>query len=128
MEKTWVNILSIALTAVLIVFIGAFFISDNWFDTTFKSVSEINITVDEKDYVFPLIEHTAVMYKTSDSSYVLISKCRFDELRHFYKKTNKLQVDESSDGLFIDKDGLKYAVKRLADDLDYVEYSVEVIH
>ncbi len=116
------------LTAVLIIVAAAALVSDEWFKTSFKSVPEITMTVNEKDYVFPLIEHTAVKYKTSDSSYVLVTKGRFDELNHFYEKTEKLEVDESSECLFIDKDGIKYAVKRLSDDLDYVTYSVEAVN
>lgn len=128
MKKSYLSKLHFILTIVLLIVVVCSLVSKNQINTTVKSVSEIKMTIDEKEYIFPLTDHTGIMYKTSDSSYVLISRGRFDELKHFYENTMKLETEEAGDQLFVNKDGIRYAVKKLTDDLKYFEYSVEAVY
>lgn len=102
--------------------------SINWIDTTFKSVSEVEMIIAEKEYTFPLQKSTSIQYKTSDSSYVLISKGNLNDIKYFYENVKRYEVEERGEQFFVNKDEVKYAVKKLADDLDYVKYSVAAIY
>ena len=112
------------LTAALIIAAAAALISENRFDTTFKSVPEITVTVNNASFSFPLIEHTAVKYKTSDSSYVLVSRGDLNDISNFYT-LKKYETEYLSDGrLTVSTADGKYTIERLADDMKYIKYSV----
>ncbi len=116
------------LTAALIIVASAALISKEWFDTTFKSVSEISVTIDDAGFTLPLIEHTAVKYKTSDTSYVLVSRGDLKDIKNFYT-VNKYETEEVSDGrLTVKIDGLTYNIVRFSDDTDYVIYLAEAVY
>ena len=112
------------LAAALVVAIGSQFISKAWFDTTFRSEKTVTMTIGEKNFDLPLMERTAVMYKTSDSSYVLISKGRLTDIGNFYRGL-KYGVESVGGGLVIATDqGVSISVERLADDLEYTQYAL----
>lgn len=112
---------------IIVVGISCFLVLEkNWINTSFRSVSEVDITIDDIEYVFPLKEKTSIKYKTSDSSYVFISRGNMNEIKYFYESITKSVVEEKEGNLFISKDGKKYAIKRLADDLEYVMYSLSI--
>lgn len=112
------------LFVIIVVSISCFLIKKNWISTSFKSVSEVDIIIDDIEYVFPLKENTSIKYKTSDSSYVLISRGNMNEIIYFYERIDMNVVEEKEGTLSISKDGKQYVIKRLADDLDYVMYSL----
>lgn len=118
----------VCLLVIIIVVCSSCFLvlEKNWFNTNFKSVSEIDIIIDDIEYVFPLKEKTSIKYKTSDSSYVLISKGNMNGIQYFYENVTKNVVEEKEGNLFISKDGKIYEIKKLADDLEYVMYSLSV--
>lgn len=107
---------------------GCFVVSENWIDTKFRSVSEVEIVVDENSYVFPLQGNTSIKYKTSDSSYVFVSRGNINGIKFFYENIKKYGVDESDGKIFINKDGQKYVIEKIADDLEYVMYSVAAVN
>ena len=47
-----------------------------------------------------------------------------NEIKYFYESAKKNVVEEKEGILLISKDGKKYVIKRLADDLEYVMYSL----
>lgn len=111
----------------LLIFIICYItVSESWVDTTFKCVSEIEIVLDDDEDVFPLKEKSSVKYKTSDSSYVLISKGNMNEIKYFYESIKKYDVVEKDSQLFITQNDRIYIIKKLADDLKYVKYSISV--
>lgn len=111
------------LTAAVAFAIGARFVSKPWFETTFKSVGEIIMAEGGEETAFPLIERTAVRFKTSDSSYVLISRCRLIDLENFYRE-RKCEVEKAQDGMIVTFEGREYEIERLADELGYVSWGV----
>ncbi len=118
------KILCTVLGAALVVAIGSQFISKAWFDTTFRSEKTVTMTIGEKNFDLPLMERTAVMYKTSDSSYVLISKGRLTDIGNFYRGL-KYGVESVGGGLVMVTDqGVSISVERLADDLEYTQYAL----
>ena len=122
--KTLKRTVCFILIVLLIFIISYTTISDSWLDTTFKCVSKIETVIGENKDVFPLKEKTSIKYKTSDSSYVLISKGNIDEIKYFYESIKKYDVVEKDDQMFITKDDRIYIIKKLADDLKYVKYSI----
>ena len=119
-------ILCAALALALAISIGAQFVSKAWLDTTFMAAESVTITIGDRNYELPLIAHTSVRYKTSDSSYVLVSRGRLTDVENFYRE---LYGAESSDGklTFVTDFGVSFTVERLTDDLNYVEYGVGTI-
>ncbi len=123
-------ILCAALALALAISIGAQFVSKAWLKTTFGAADSVTMTVDDKDFEFPLVWRTAVMYKTSDSSYVLLSRGDFSDVENFYaisKKYETTSPDGRGDIIAVTADGKTYLIEKLADDLDYVKYSVEAV-
>lgn len=124
MKASGWKILCTVLAAALVIAIGSQFISKAWLDTTFRSEKTVTMTMGEKNFDLPLMERTAVMYKTSDSSYVLISKGRLTDIGNFYKGL-KYGVESVGGGLVIATDqGVSISVERLADDLEYTQYAL----
>lgn len=110
---------------VVVIGISCFLVLEkNWINTRFRSVSEVDIIIDDVEYVFPLKEKTSIKYKTSDSSYVLISRGNMNEIKYFYESITRSVVEEKEGNLFISKEGKKYVIKRLSDNLEYVIYSL----
>lgn len=115
------------LTAALIIVASAALVSKEWFDTEFRSVPEISATTEEGSFILPLIEHTAVKYKTSDSSYVLVSRGDLKDIANFYT-VNKYETERVSDGkLKVTANGAVFNIERFSDDTDYIIYLVEAI-
>ena len=128
MKKIHIGKFCFILIIIFIFIIECFFVSTNWIDTTFKCVSNVKMVVDEKEYTFPLQRYTSIKYKTSDSSYVLITKGNLNDIKYFYENIKKYEVEDGGEYFIINKDGVEYEVKKLADDLEYVKYSVAAIY
>lgn len=121
------GIVAIVLLIVLLIF--AYMLANNYLKTSFNSSSAVEMIINDKVYDIPIIEKTHIEYRTSDTSYVCLSRATLSDIYYYYLYLNGYDVKEyvRNSRIVISNDHVSFEIELIANDLKYSRYGIAVL-